>query len=249
MCSPSHLVAFCLLALPVTVLAQASPETASLSRTLVKGAEPHHRVQAARVLGESEDPEALKPLCEGLKDPSGEVRAAAAEALGTLGEVGGLECLEALKEEPDEAAKAAHAAALRKLGALKARAPRAYVLFAGVKDTTGTVPPEWVAATEARMRRKLFQQGVLLASTDETEKAAKGVLARHKIQGYRLVTEIRPGAEGGLKLTVMGTRYPGKKQLLGTVQVQASGAEQGELLVALAPEAIEEAASTFGWKK
>lgn len=246
--SPSHLVAFCLLALPATVLGQADPQTASLSRTLTKGAEPQHRLQAARVLGESEDPEALKPLCEGLKDPSGEVRAAVAEALGTLGEVGGLECLEARKDETDEAAKAANAAALRKLEALKARAPRAYVVFAGVKDTTGTVSPEWVAATEARMRRKLTQQGVLLAPEKETEKAAKGVLARHKLQGYRLVAEIRPGAEGGLKVTVMGVRYPGK-QLIGTVSVQASGAEQGELLVALAPEAIEEAASSFGWKK
>jgi hypothetical protein len=247
--SPSHLVAFCLLALPPTVLAQADPQTASLSRTLARGAEPQHRVQAARVLGESEDPEALKPLCEGLKDPSGEVRAAVAEALGTLGEPGGLECLEARKEETDEAAKAANAAAVRKLGELKARAPRAYVLFTGVKDTTGTVSAEWVAATEARMRRKLTQQGVLLAPEQEDEKAARGLLARHEIQGYRLVAEIRPGAEGGLKLTVMGLRYPGKKQLLGQVQVQASGAEQGELLGALAPEAIEEAASTFGWKK
>ena len=215
--SPSHLVACCLLVLPTTILAQADPQTASLSRTLVKGAEPHHRVQAARVLGDSEDPEALKPLCEGLKDPSGEVRAAAAEALG-------------------------------KLEALKARAPRLYVLFTGVKDTTGTVSPEWVASTEARMRRKLAQMGALLAPEKEAEKAAKGVLATHKLQGYRLLTEIRPGPQGGVKLSVMGLRYPGK-QLIGAVEVQASGAEPGELLTALAPQAIEEAASSFGWKK
>ena len=246
--SPSHFVVFCLLALPATVLAQADPQTASLSRTLAKGAEPHFRVQAARVLGESEDPEALKPLCEGLKDPSGEVRAAAAEALGTLGEPGGLECLEARKEETDEAAKAANAAAVRKLGALKAKAPRAYVLFTGVKDTTGTVSPEWVAATEARMRRKLVQMGALLAPEKEAEKAAKGMLARHKVQGYRLLTEIRPGPQGGLKLSVMGLRYPGK-QLIGAVEVQATGGDPGELLSALAPQAIEEAASSFGWKK
>ncbi|HEX8826184.1 MAG TPA: HEAT repeat domain-containing protein [Archangium sp.] len=246
--SPSHLVACCLLVLPTTILAQADPQTASLSRTLVKGAEPHHRVQAARVLGDSEDPEALKPLCEGLKDPSGEVRAAAAEALGTLGEVGGLECLVARKEEADPAAKAATEAALGKLEALKARAPRLYVLFTGVKDTTGTVSPEWVASTEARMRRKLAQMGALLAPEKEAEKAAKGVLATHKLQGYRLLTEIRPGPQGGLKLSVMGLRYPGK-QLIGAVEVQASGAEPGELLTALAPQAIEEAASSFGWKK
>ena len=59
----SPLVTLVLLALPATVLAQTNPQTASLSRTLKQGAEPQPRAQAARVLGESDDPEALQPLC------------------------------------------------------------------------------------------------------------------------------------------------------------------------------------------
>jgi hypothetical protein len=245
--SPSHLVLL-LLALPASVLAQTDPQTVSLGKTLRQGAAPEHRVQAARVLGESEDPEALGALCEGLKDPSGEVRTASAEALGKLGEVAGLECLEALKEEPDAAAQAAIKASLRTLQALKARPPRVYVLLEGVKDTTGTVSPELVKSTEARMRRKLAQKGAWLAPEKESEAAAKGVLRKHKVQGYRLVGEIRPGPEGGLTLAVMWIRYPGK-QLLGTVQVHASGGEPGELLAALAPEAVEEVSTSFAWKK
>ncbi|HEX8440545.1 HEAT repeat domain-containing protein [Archangium sp.] len=244
--SPSHLVLL-LLALPASVLAQTDPQTASLGRTLKQGAAPEHRLQAARVLGESEDPEALGPLCEGLKDASGEVRAAAAEALAKLGEVAGLECLEARKEEADAAAQAALGKALKRLRELKARPPRVYVMLTGVKDTTGTVSPELVKSTEARMRRTLAQKGAWLAPEKESEAAAKGVLHKHKVQGYRLVGELRPGPEGGLKLSVMWVRYPGK-QLLGTVEVQASGADPGELLAALAPQAVEEVSSSFDWK-
>lgn len=245
--SPSHLVALVLIVYPVTLLAQTDPQTVSLAKTLKQAAEPQHRSQAARVLGESEDPEAVPALCEGLKDPSEQVRAAAAQALGTLGEVAGLECLEAKAEEPDAAAREARQAAVTKLQELKARPPRLYVMFGGVKDTTGKVLPELVKSTEARMRRALAQKGAWLAPEKEGEAAAKGVLKKHKLQGYRLLGEIRPGPEGGLKLSVMCLRYPGK-QLVGTVEVQAAGGEPVELLSALAPQAIEEAAVSFQWK-
>jgi hypothetical protein len=245
--SPSHLVALFLIVCPVTALAQTDPLTASLGKRLRQGAEPSHRAQAALVLGESEDPEALQPLCDGLKDPDERVRAASAQALGTLGEVAGLECLEAGTEEPDATAREARQAALVKLRELKARPPRLYVLLGGVKDTTGTLAPELVKSTEARMRRKLAQRGAWLAPEKESEAAGKAVLRQHKLEGYRLLAEIRPGPEGGLKLSVMCLRYPGK-QLLGNVEVQASGGEPGELLAALAPQVIEEAAESFKWK-
>ncbi|MFE8601701.1 HEAT repeat domain-containing protein [Archangium violaceum] len=246
--SPSHLVTLLLLVCPATVLAQTDPQTASLGRRLKQGAEPEHRVQAARLLGESEDPEALPLLCAGLEDPAAEVRAAAAGGLEKLGELGGLPCLEARKDEPDAAAKAALASALGRLRQLKARPPKVYVLLNEVKDTTGTLPPELVKATEARMRRKLTQEGAWLAPEKEAEAVAKGVLRKHKLQGYRLTAEIRPGPSGGLKLTVMCTRYPGKVQLLGTIEVQASDAEPYELLWALAPEAVTETLATFKGK-
>jgi HEAT repeat protein len=242
--SPSHLVTLLLLVCPATVLAQTDPQTASLAKRLKQGAEPQHRVQAARLLGESEDPEALPPLCAGLQDAEAEVRAAAAGGLEKLGELGALECLEARKDEPDAAAKAARDSALGSLRALKARPPKSYVMLNAVKDTTGTLSPELVKATEARMRRKLTQVGAWLAPEKEGEAAAKAVLRKHKLQGYRLVAEIRPGPSGGLKLSMMWLRYPGK-QLLGSVEVQASDAEPYELLWALAPQAIQEVADSF----
>jgi len=76
------------------------------------------------------------------------------------------------------------------------------VMLDGVKDTTGKLPPELVKATEGRMRRKLTQAGAGLAPEKESEAAAKAVLHKQKLQGYRLMAEIRPGASGGLKLAV-----------------------------------------------
>ncbi|QRK03973.1 HEAT repeat domain-containing protein [Archangium violaceum] len=246
--SPSHLVTLLLLVCPATVLAQTDPETASLGRRLKQGTEPLHRVQAARALGASDDPEALELLCAGLQDPSAEVRAAAAGGMEKLGEPGGVECLEARKDEPEAEVRTAMESALRSLRELKERPPRAYVVFAGVKDMTGTLSPEMVKATEARMRRELVRSGAWLAPEKESEAAAKALLDKQKVQGCRLVVEIRPGASaGGLKLSVMGVRYPGK-QLLGTVEVQASNAEPWDLLVALAPRVIEDVTGAFGWK-
>jgi hypothetical protein len=239
-------VAALLLALPTVVLAQADPQTASLARTLKQGVAPAHRVQAARVLGDSEDPQAVEPLCGALTDESAEVRTAAAGALRTLGEPAALACLKARKEE-EPAAEAARSQAVTALEELQARPPRVYVMLGEVKDTTGGLSPELMKLTEARLRRKLFQVGALLAPAGESEAAAKAVLARHKLPGYRLLTEVRPGPAGGLKVSVMCLRYPGK-QLLGNVEVQAADAEPGDLLAALIPRAIDETVASYKWK-
>jgi len=243
----SHLVAALLLAIPTTVLAQTDAQTASLARTLKQGALAAHRVQAARVLGDSEDPEALGPLCAGLADETPEVRAAAARALETLGEPGALACLEARKDEQDPSVQKALASAVSATKALLARPARLYVMLGEVKDTTGTLSPELVKLTEARLRRKLFQVGAELAPAKQSEAEAKALLAKRKLPGYRLLTEIRPGTSGGLKLSVMCMRYPGK-QLLGNVEVQGADAEPGDLLAALVPQAIEETAVSHKWK-
>ncbi len=219
-----------------------------MSKLLVQGTEPHQRVHAARLLGESEDPEAVQALCTGLEDASGEVRAVAARGLETLKEVAALECLEARKEEPEAQARAALQSALKTLRELKARPPRLYMVLDEVKDTTG-LAPELVRATQARLRRSLFLMGALLAPEKEKEgkKALEASLKKQGLKGYRLMTEIRPGRDGGLMLSVLCMSYPGQK-LMGSIQVQASEAEPYELLAALAPQAIEEAKATCSWE-
>jgi len=213
-----------------------------LSKRLVQGTEPHHRVHAAKLLGESEDPEAVAALCTGLQD----VRAAAARGLERLKEVAALECLEARKEEPDAQVQAALQSALKTLRELKARPPRLYMQLDELKDTTGQ-SPELVKATQARLRRALFLIGAQLASEKESKKGVEATLRKQGLKGYRLMAEIRPGKEGGLMLSVLCTSYPGLK-LMGSIQVRASDAEPYELLAALAPQAIEEAKATCSWE-
>lgn len=237
---------FLLVLLPGIALAQVDPRTASLSNRLMQGAEPQQRVQAARLLGESEDPEAVPALCMGLADASEEVRVVAAQGLETLKEVSALECLEARKEEGAQA-QAALQSALKTLRELKARPPRLYLVLDEVKDTTG-LAPELVRATQARLRRSLLLMGAQLATEKESKKAAEATLRKQGLKGYRLMTEIRPGREGGgLMLSVLCMSYPGQK-LMGSIQVRAADAEPHELLAALAPQAIEEAKATCSWE-
>jgi HEAT repeat protein len=244
--SPSSLIALLLLFPPGVVLAQVDSRTAALSKQLGVGQEPRLRAQAAQGLGSSDDPEAVKPLCNGLKDPSEQVRAAAAQALGKLKEVTGLECLKSRKGETDAAAKAAIQASTQALQDLRDQTPRLYVQFAGVKDKTGHLKPDVVKFAEARMRRKLTQVGALLAPAKESKAAAQGVLRKHGIHGFRVQAEIHDTASGGLKVRVVCIGYP-DQALLGDVEVQASGAKPEELLKVLAPRIVEEAADTFEW--
>src|SRR5215218_4816529 len=79
------LLALLVLALlaPSAALAQVDGRIAYLSRQLERGKDPRVRAQSALVLGATEDPDALAPLCKALADPSELVRAAAARSLGT----------------------------------------------------------------------------------------------------------------------------------------------------------------------
>ncbi len=246
--SPSYLLAALLLAFPTAVLAQAHPQTASLAKTVRKGALPASRITAAGLLGDSDDPEALAPLCDALGDDSGEVRAAAARALGKLGEPGGVGCLEARQAEADEAVKAAQASALASLQALQARHPKVYVKLGEVKDATGSLSPELMKYAEARLRRRLLQVGAALAPEKEAEAEARAVLKKQKWVGYWLQPTIQAGPPGGLKVVVMVVSYPGKQKLTGNATVQAADADPEELLAALLPQAIDEAVATFKTK-
>jgi hypothetical protein len=235
-------VALLLCALPA--LAQVDARVAFLTKQLEKGKDPRARSQAALVLGATEEPEAVRPLCTGLEDESELVRAAAAKGLATLKEASGLDCLKK-HQEKDAATLVAIRDAIKALEDFKNRKPLLYVAL-GLKDKTGSLSPELVKITEERLKRRLIFVGALLAPPKEAKKAAQGVLKKHGIRGYQLNIEISNTEGGGLKLAVLCLRYP-DMALLGQVDVQASGAEPADLLKALIPKAIEDAAETFEW--
>ncbi len=239
------LVSMCVVVSPAS--AQVDVRIAALSRQLGQGEDPQARSKAASTLGASDDPEALPPLCEALKDPSEAVRAASARALGVLQELAGLECLKGRKGETDAATKTAIQASLKTLQGLKDQTPKVYVSLLELKDKSGQVKAEVLRVTEARMRRKLTKLGAALAPARESKAAAQGVLRKLGVRGYRLQGEIHETESGGLRVTMVCIGYP-DQALLGDVELQASGAKPEDLLKALAPRIIDEAADTFEWE-
>jgi HEAT repeat protein len=237
------LVALLLLATPA--LAQVDARVAFLTKQLEKGKDPRARSQAALVLGATEEPEAVHPLCTGLEDPSEVVRAAAAKGLATLKESSGLDCLKKHKEQ-DAATLAAVQEAIKALEEFKARPPRLYVDFQGVKDKSGSLTPELLKLTDERLKRRLIHAGALLAPPKEPKKTAQGILKKHAIRGFRLNVEIQKMDGGGLKIAILCLSYP-ELALLGQVDVQASGAGPEDLLKALIPKAIQDVAQTLEW--
>jgi hypothetical protein len=197
------------------------------------------------VLGATEEPDAVRPLCTGLEDVSELVRASSAKGLATLRESTGLDCLKKHKEA-DAATMVAMREAIKALEEFKARPPRLYVDFEGVTDKTGTLSAELVKITEERLKRRLIQTGALLAPPKEPKKAAEGVLKKRGISGYRLGAEIQPVEGGGLRIVLVCLSYP-DLALLGHVDVHAAGAAPADLLKALVPKAIQEVAQTFEW--
>lgn len=231
---------------PGFAFAQVDSRVASLSRQLASGKDASVRSRAAQGLGASDDPEAVRPLCTGLEDASEAVRAASAKGLGTLQESSALDCLKARPQDADAVTAAAIRESIRIIEEYKARAPNFYVAFDGVKDRTGTLSPELVRHTEQRFARKLVRAGAQLAPKGEGKAAARGVLQKQGIPGYLLLAEVHPTDNGGLRITVVCLSYP-DRALLGQVEVKASGAESAELLKALVPRAVEEAADAFEW--
>ncbi len=130
--------------------------------------------------------------------------------------------------------------------AQEAPPPRLYVAFGGLKDTTGSLSVEQVRATEALMRDELTRRGALLAPEQESPEQAKKVLRKLKVSGYRLLAKLHSLPGGGLRLSMVCSRYPAGS-LLGNVEVKASGGEPDELLEALVPAVIGEAAGAFQW--
>lgn len=226
--------------------AQADTRITFLSRQLEKGRDPRARSQAALVLGATEDPEAVTPLCNALKDPSELVRAAVAKGLGALLEPGGLDCLQAYQGETDASVKAAVADSVKAIKAYQARRPRFYLALDSLKDKTGGIPADVVKLSEARLRSKLVRRGAMMAPVKETKAAAKGALKKMGVHGYRITAEIQATDNGGLRIAILCMSYP-EQSLMGQVEAHAAGAPPADLLKALIPRVIEEAAATFEW--
>jgi len=240
------LLAFLLLCAPLgNALAQADGRITFLTRQITKSSDPRVRAQAALMLGATRNTAAVEPLCTGLEDDSGLVRTAAAKALLQLEEPSSYDCLKDRKGDPDHEVRVAVGKALAALELQRNRRPELYIEMQPVKDKSERLGSELVRLTEDQLRSKLERMGSMFAPARESKSAAKSVIKSRKLKGYSLKVELDE-TPTGLKMNVVCFTYP-EHSLLGQIQVKASGAKAADLIRALAPKAIDEAASTFDW--
>jgi len=219
---------------------------AFLARQLEKASDPRVRSQNALLLGSAKNPAAVRPLCLAFGDESELVRTSVAKALGQLGEPSALDCLKARKNDGAAAVRAEVERALKVLEAAANHRPELYISMSRVADKTANLPQEMLQLTEERIRARLQALGGVFAPEGESRSAARSVLKKQKLKGFMLKVELDSTPSGGLKVNLLCFTYP-DRNLLGEVNVKASGGKTETLIRAMAPKVIDEAAETFNW--
>lgn len=122
---------------------------------------------------------------------------------------------------------------------------RVYVALAPIANKAN-LPAELIQFAEEQLRAKVTALGGSLAPAGEDPKVAKAVVKKMRARAYELVAELSSLPDGGLRLSVVCFSYP-ERTLQGEVSVKGKGGKPKDLVRALAPKVIEEAAETFGW--
>ena len=226
-----------------TALADADPRIVFLARQLGTATDPRVRAQAALTLGTTEAPGALGPLCTALDDPEPLVRSAVARSLPELHDLGALDCLTAHAGDaaPESRAEVGRAVAVRKK--VKERRATVDVWVEPVRDPSSPPLGEALCGeARARLVRRLAWSG---ARSDGVESAPR--VAKKGTPAYLLQPTLLRGDGGAVVMAAVCLTWP-SKQILGEVRVKGSGGTPMDLVRALVPRLIEDAASTFEWE-
>ena len=223
--------------------AEGDPRIAFLSRQLGTATDARVRAQAALTLGATEAPGALGPLCAALDDPEPLVRTAVARSLPELHDLGALECLVAHAGDTSPEAQSEIRRAVAVLRTVKERKPSVDVWVEVVRDP-GSPPLGEALCGEARSRlvKRLTWSG---ARSDAVESAPR-TTAKGKPAFLLQPTLLRTDG-GAVVMAAVCLTWP-SKQILGEVRVKGSGGAPVDLVRALVPRLIQDAASTFDWE-
>jgi len=223
--------------------AEGDPRITFLARQLATATDPRVRAQAALTLGTTEAPGALGPLCAALGDPEPLVRSAVARSLPELHDLGALECLVPHAGDGTPEPQAEIRRALAVLRKVKERKPTVDVWVEPVRDPSS--PPLGEALCgEARTRlvRRLTWSG---ARSDGVEAAPRST--KKGTPAFLLQPTLLRADGGAVVMAAVCLTWP-SKQILGEVRVKGSGGTPMDLIRALIPRLIEDAASTFEWE-
>ena len=226
-----------------TALADADPRIVFLARQLGTATDPRVRAQAALTLGTTEAAGALGPLCTALGDPEPLVRSAVARSLTELHDLGALDCLTAHAGDTAPEPRAEIGRAVAMLKKVKERRPTVDVWVEPVRDPSSPPLGEALCGeARARLVRRLAWSG---ARSDGVESAPR--VAKKGTPAYLLQPTLLRGDGGAVVMAAVCLTWP-SKQILGEVRVKGSGGTPMDLVRALVPRLIEDAASTFEWE-
>jgi HEAT repeats len=193
-----------------------SGDIAELAKRLRSSDDFRVRTQAALALGATGDPNAVRHLCDALKDQNAAVRTAAAAALGRTGPKG-VGCLKAqLKEESVKYVQAALHEALTRLTPVAPTIDGATKYYIAIGEVTNDSGRKELGAIVRKSLTKYFAkvQGVVIAPENESPAQAKALLSKHSsVKSFCVWPKIKmtyDGASLKLKLDLSLLTYPDK---------------------------------------
>ena len=225
----------------------ADPRLTFFAKQLNTASDPRARAQAALALGTFGSAEAVPPLCDGLDDREALVRTSAAKALEQIGDFGAIDCLRKHTGDSSSEAQNAVRRALASLEAAKSRPVTLYIYLSPVLDKMDRHDPSLVAFTEERLRAALQAFGAIIGGPGDSRSQAEAIIRSRHLKGFMINPELR-SVPSGIQLKLLGLTYP-RQSILGEAEVTAKGAGPQDLIRALAPAAVKEAADTFDWSR
>lgn len=213
-----------------------------LGKQLERATDPRARAQTALMLGQYGDPAGVPMLCKALTDKEDIVKVAAAKALDALGDFTAIGCLKTAGASGG--AQAAIAAALKSLEKAKSNPPKLYVLVSP-PENKAELNEALMTLLQDRIKARLVRLGAVFAPQDEPKATAAKNIKAKRLQGVMVMTTIEKYGSG-LSLTLVGMSYP-DKSIKGQITVKAPAGQPADIIRALVPKAVEDAADEFEW--
>jgi hypothetical protein len=224
------------------VLLAATPRFDAHVRQLKIAPKPATRAAAAKLLGKSDRPQAVKPLCDALDDQDASVGAASAQALETLKDTGALECL---RSHAASSQIPLRAAVQHAIAALEQQQKEGYKLLVSL-EAVRPIDVDAGVAQEAgtTLERHLAMRGATLVPASTTAAQARDREKKEKLKGV-LIKPTLTYKGGQLSMTLLCARYP-EGNILGEAQVTGSGGELEDIVHAMMDKLLDEASPACG---
>jgi hypothetical protein len=228
----------------------ADARIAFLSKQLATAKDPRVRVQAALGLGSTNDIDSIAPLCGALSDTSDIVRSSAAKALAQLADPSSLDCLKQHLNDPSPEVRPAiqHTYDLIDSQQVRSGIGAVYVVLAPTEDKQDKPNPTLAKLTDDRLRAALTSKGVTVAPPGQSRDDSLSAVRAQHLKGFDLRPELHSAPQKGLQLQMFGLTIK-DGQLLGQVGATARGPPPPDLIRALAPKLVDEAADEWNWSR